>query len=59
MNLPITFSAEIQRMPSINVPDVAGLHSNLSIKYSENCMQNTWQCLSKIQAKEGMIFIRI
>lgn len=42
-------------MPSMNVPDVAGLHSNLAIKFTEESIRNTWHCLTKIRAEEGKI----
>lgn len=42
-------------MPSMNVPDVAGLHSNLAIKFTEESVRNTWHCLTKIRAEEGKI----
>lgn len=49
----ILFKGEIERMPSINTPDVAGLHANVAVQYCEDTIRSTWQGLSKLQIRSG------
>lgn len=47
------FLEKIEEMPSINPPDVAGLHPNVALQYSEQVVRDTCQSLCRLQIKGG------